>query len=121
VDVVFYGNSGAISILLAGNTQETGLIVTPGAFQMTSTDGGCCAYGEGFVAKIAPQSTAAVALVVSPSPSQSCENVPLTGTVSKSTHLRRRGTSHSRRDRRYVGTVALSSNDGSFSPAVTDA
>ncbi len=70
------------NIYLAGITQDTGLIVTPDAFQTTSTDGACCAYGNGFVVKIAPQSTAAVGLVVSPSPSVSGEKVILTATIT---------------------------------------
>jgi hypothetical protein len=72
------------NIYLAGNTQDTELIVTSGAFQTASTDGACCVYSNGFVAKIAAQSTATVALVASPSPSQAGQNVTLTGTVTQS-------------------------------------
>ena len=77
------GVDAAGNIYLAGNTQDTGLIATPGAFQTLSTDGPCCAYGNGFVVKIAPQSTAAVQLIVSPSPSASGETVTLTATVTQ--------------------------------------
>jgi uncharacterized protein (TIGR03437 family) len=41
-------------IYLAGNTSGPDLITTPGAFQTTSGDGGCCQKGNGFVVKIAP-------------------------------------------------------------------
>jgi uncharacterized protein (TIGR03437 family) len=39
-------------IYLAGNTISPGLITTPGAFQTTASNSGCCYHG--FVAKIAP-------------------------------------------------------------------
>jgi uncharacterized protein (TIGR03437 family) len=39
-------------IYLAGNTVGPGLITTPGAFQTTASNSGCCYHG--FVAKIAP-------------------------------------------------------------------
>jgi hypothetical protein len=72
------------NIYLAGNTQDTGLIVTSGAFQTASTDGACCVYGNGFVAKIAAQGTVTAALVASPSPSQAGQKVTLTATVTQS-------------------------------------
>jgi hypothetical protein len=72
------------NIYLAGNTQDTGLIVTSSAFQTASTDGACCVYGNGFVAKFAAQGTVTVALVASPSPSQAGQKVTLTATVTQS-------------------------------------
>jgi hypothetical protein len=77
------GVDGLGNVYFAGYTQDPGLIVTPGAFQTSSTDGPCCSYGNGFVVKIAPQSTANVALVVSPSASTAGEMVTLTATVSQ--------------------------------------
>jgi hypothetical protein len=73
------------NIYLAGNTTDPGLIVTPGAFMTTESDfnGQCCAYGNGFVAKISALGTATAALVVSPSPAQAGQTVTMTVTVTK--------------------------------------
>ena len=73
------------NIYLAGNTTDPGLIVTPGAFMTTESDfnGQCCAYGNGFVAKISALGTATAALVVSPSPAQAGQTVTMTATVTK--------------------------------------
>jgi hypothetical protein len=71
------------NIYSAGNTNDTGLLFTPGAFQ-TPTDFGtqCCVPENGVVAKISAQSTATVALAVSSSPSQAGQAVTLTATVT---------------------------------------
>jgi hypothetical protein len=103
------------NIYLAGNTQDTGLIVTSGAFQTASTDGACCVYGNGFVAKIAAQSAATVALVASPSPSQAGQKVTLTGTVTQSQKYASlpTGTITFEDGSTTLGTVAISSSRGS--------
>ena len=100
------------NIYLAGNTQDTGLIVTSGAFQTASTDGACCVYGNGFVAKIAAQSTATVALVASPSPSQAGQKVTLTATVTQSQKYASlpTGTVTFEDGSTTLGTIAISSS-----------
>jgi hypothetical protein len=72
------------NIYSAGNTNDTGLLFTPGAFQ-TPTDFGtqCCVPENGVVAKISAQSTATVALAVSSSPAQAGQAVTLTATVTQ--------------------------------------
>jgi uncharacterized protein (TIGR03437 family) len=42
------------NVYVAGNSNGPDLITTAGAFQVSSSDGACCQYGNGFVAKIAP-------------------------------------------------------------------
>ncbi|HTQ54942.1 MAG TPA: SBBP repeat-containing protein [Bryobacteraceae bacterium] len=50
------------NIYVAGNTNGPDLVTTPGAFQTASSDGACCQYGNGFVAKIAANAPPAVKL-----------------------------------------------------------
>jgi hypothetical protein len=75
------GVDTAGNIYLAGTIGSTGLIVTPDAFQQTYNGAG---FGDsnGFVAKIAAQGTAAVALVASPSPVSAGQTATLTATVT---------------------------------------
>jgi len=100
------------NIYLAGNTQDTGMIVTSGAFQTASTDGACNVSCNGFVAKIAAQSTATVALVASPSPSQAGQKVTLTATVTQSQKYASlpTGTITFEDGSTTLGTIAISSS-----------
>ena len=67
------------NIYVGGNIDGPNLIVTPGAFMTTESDfgGQCCAYGNGFVAKIAPQGTATIGFTALPSPSLAGQAVTL--------------------------------------------
>jgi hypothetical protein len=65
------------NIYVAGNTTGPNLITTPGAFQTATSSGVCC--WKGFVARIAAQGTAGVALTSA----QSGPLVVLTTTVTK--------------------------------------
>jgi hypothetical protein len=101
------------NIYSAGNTNDTGLLFTPGAFQ-TPTDFGtqCCVPENGVVAKISAQSTATVALAVSSSPAQAGQAVTLTATVTQAQQYASMptGTVEFQDESTLLSTVALNAS-----------
>ena len=113
------------NIYVAGNITGPNLIVTPGAFMTTENDfnGQCCGYGNGFVAKIAPQGTATAALTALPSPAPAGQTITLKATITPTVQYASvpTGTVVFQDGSTELGTVTLSGGVATFTTSTLPA
>ena len=113
------------NIFVAANTVGPGLLVTPGVFMPTENDFGglCCAYGNGAVAKIAPQGAATAALTALPSPAPAGQTVTLKATITPTVQYASvpTGTVVFKDGSTDLGTVTLSGGVATFTTSTLPA